>query len=90
MRMQMVLSLDVQGILMKLMIDERNIDGTVLQLTTFVIQDFFRTRTGKEVQFEQLHALSGSILQTVFEPFLDAIDKKVLEKPKEEEDDDDE
>ncbi|MDD5623873.1 MAG: hypothetical protein PHI23_04150, partial [Candidatus Peribacteraceae bacterium] len=38
-RMQLVLSLDPKGILLRLMLDERNIDGTVLQLTTFVLQE---------------------------------------------------
>jgi hypothetical protein len=93
-RMQMVLSLDTQTILLKLMVDERNIDGTVLQLTTFVLQEFFRTPAGgnRDVPFEQLQGLSVSFLQAVFEPFMDRIDKKLLQKPKKDnaEDDDDE
>ncbi len=87
-RMQMVMSLEAQPILLKLMIDEKNIDGTVLQLTTFVLQEFFRSKTGgvKEIPFESLHGLSAGILQTVFEPFLDAIDKNLLQKPTQKED----
>jgi hypothetical protein len=81
-RMQMVMSLDPKGILMKLMVDEKNIDGTVLQLATFVLQEFFRTPAGgsRDVPFENLQTLAMSILQTVFEPFLDAIDKTLLQK----------
>lgn len=88
-RMQMVLSLETTSILMKLMVDEKNIDGTVLQLATFVLQEFFRLPVGgkREIAFESLQVLTVSILQTVFEPFLDAIDRKLLEKPKKEEDD---
>lgn len=85
-RMQIVLSLDAKAILGKLMLDERNIDGTVLQLTTFALQDFFLSEAGgrKQVPFEQLHPLTASILQTVFEPFLDAYEKRVIAAPKEE------
>ncbi len=88
-RMQMVLSLETTAILLKLMVDEKNIDGTVLQLATFVLQEFFRSPVGgkREIAFENLQVLTVSILQTVFEPFLDAIDRKLLEKPKKEEDD---
>ena len=84
-RMQMILSVDPEGILTKLMVDERNIDGTVLQLTTFVLQDFFQSKTGgrRSVPFEQLHPLTASILQAVFEPFLDTAIRKFLERPKE-------
>ncbi len=90
-RMQMVMSLEPEKILVKLMVDETNIDGTVLQLTTFVLQEFFRSKAGggKEIPFDSLQTLSISILQTVFEPFLDLIDKKLLQKPGEDDDDDD-
>lgn len=89
-RMQMVLSLETVPILTRLMLDERNIDGTVLQLTTFVLQSFYTSSEGgrKDIPFEKLHVLSASILQSVFEPFMDAIDKKLFEKPKAEAEDD--
>jgi len=90
-RMQMVLSLDTEAILMKLMIDDRNIDGTVLQLSTFVLQEFFRLDAGgkKEIAFEKIHPLAGSILQTVFEPFMATVSKKLLQKRAEEKNGDD-
>ena len=90
-RMQMVMALDPQGILLKLMVDETNIDGTVLQLSTFVLQEFFRSEVGgrRDIPFENLHGLAASTLQTVFEPFLDAIDKSLLAPPKKEGEDDD-
>jgi hypothetical protein len=89
-RMQMVMALDAKGILLKLMVDETNIDGTVLQLTTFVLQEFFRSPLGgnRNIPFENLHVLSASMLQTVFEPFLEAIDRSLLAPPKKKSDDD--
>lgn len=72
--LQMVLALDPQGILGKLMVDEANIDGTILQLASFVLQEFFRSEAGgrREAPFQSLQSLAVNILQTVFEPFLDA------------------
>ena len=83
-RLQMILSLETLPILTKLMIDEHNIDGTVLQLTTFVLQEFFRSEPGgsKEIPFENLHSFTASILQTVFEPFMDSLNKHFLDNPK--------
>src|SRR3989344_5961978 len=81
-RMQMVLSLDPHNILMTLMVDEKNIDGTVLQLTTFTLEEFFKSKAGggRIIAFEKLHPLTASILQTVFDPFLDLVEKKLLEE----------
>jgi hypothetical protein len=81
-RMQMILSLETVPILTRLMVDARNIDGTVLQLTTFVLQSFYTSSEGggKRIPFEKLHTLSASILQSVFEPFMDAVDKKFFQK----------
>lgn len=84
-RMQMVLSISPEKILLKLMIDNKNIDGTVLQLTTFVLQRFFEQRK-KTAEFAKLQPLTASILQTVFEPFIGAVRKAILEQPKEDED----
>lgn len=78
-RMQVVLSLDPQGILLKLMLDDKNVDGTILQLTTFVLQEFFQKRQ-KEVAFEKLQPLTASILQTVFGPFIPSVRKLLLEQ----------
>ncbi len=77
--MQLVLSLSPEAILSKLMIDEKNIDGTVLQLTTFVLQEFFASRK-REAPFEKLQPLTASILQTVFEPFIASAKKHFLEQ----------
>jgi hypothetical protein len=90
-RLQMVLSLDTVSILTKLMVDEHNLDGTVLQLATFVLQDFFSSPEGGRVSvpFEKLHTLTASILQTVFEPFMDAVDPKYFQKAQNGDDEDD-
>jgi hypothetical protein len=68
-RMQMILSLDAEKILTKLMVDEKNVDGTVLQISTFVMQEFFESKK-KKVPFERLQQLTAGILQTMFEPFI--------------------
>jgi hypothetical protein len=85
-RMQMVLNLETTPILSRLMIDEKNIDGTVLQLTTFILQEFFRSSAGgqREVPFEKLHPLTASILQAIFEPFVDEVEKILFERRREE------
>lgn len=84
-RMQMVMALDPERILMTLMIDEKNIDGTILQLSTFVLQEFF-LKQGKATPFDKVQPLAGSILQTVFEPFVEAARKKLLESKEKEQD----
>ncbi len=89
-RMQMVLSLETTQILTRLMVDEHNIDGTVLQLTTFVLQDFFQSAEGggREIPFDNLHVFTASILQSIIEPFLDALDRSMFQKPQETNEDD--
>lgn len=88
-RMQMVMALDPERILVSLMLDEKNIDGTILQLATFVLQEFF-LKQGKATPFDKVQPLSGSILQTVFEPFVAAARQRLLEsKEKEQKDEED-
>lgn len=73
-RMQLVVSMDAKQILEHLLVGEHNIDGTVLQLTTFVVSEFFQKHERK-IHFEQLQPLTANILQNVFEPFLHHIEK---------------
>jgi len=86
--MQMVLSVHPEKILLTLMIDDRNIDGTVLQLTTFVLQRFFENQK-RAAAFEKLQPLTASILQTVFEPFIGSVRKILLDKGKDNDDEED-
>ncbi len=79
--MQLIVSMDAKNILSHLLIDDQNIDGTVLQLTTFVLSEFFGQH-GRKIMFDQLQPLTANILQNVFEPFLHHIVK--LEEPMEE------
>ena len=88
-RMQMVLSVSEGKIIARLMIDEKNVDGSVLQLATFVLQDFFEGRK-KSMPFEKLQPLTGSILQAVLQPFMKEARKVLAEQQAEEEDDIDE
>lgn len=87
-RMQMVLAISPEKILLKLMIDDRNIDGTVLQLTTFVLQRYFSDRN-KNAEYEKLQPLTASILQTVFEPFIPGVRKALLKQAEAKQDEDD-
>jgi len=78
-RMQMVLSLSPEKILTKLMVDEKNIDGSVLQLTAFVLQEFFQQRK-RSAPFEKIQPLTASILQAVFQPFIAGARKALAEE----------
>ncbi|HVW66762.1 MAG TPA: hypothetical protein VHA78_03440 [Candidatus Peribacteraceae bacterium] len=66
MRMEAVLSLDMHNILQAIIVDETNIDGTVLQLATFVFQEFLKMQ-GKNAQFEAVQPLAINVLQSLFE-----------------------
>ena len=86
--MQLVLSMEAKEILRRLIVDGDNVDGTVLQLATFVLQEFFTQKlpSKEELPFEQLHPLTAGILQSVLEPFMDEIDMHALPQSEEDED----
>lgn len=67
--MELVLATDPERILKSLIVDEGNIDGTVLQLTTFVLEEFLKGH-GKAPAFPDLQRVSISILQSVFENYM--------------------
>jgi hypothetical protein len=81
-RLQLVVSLDPTTIIDKLLVDEHNLDGTILQLSSFVVNEFFSSYQ-RSIPFESLQSLTASILQTVFEPFVDTV--KRIEKSDEQE-----
>ena len=89
-RLQMILTHDAERILGSLLIDEKHVDGSVLQLTVFVLEEFFEKEEKKDLPFEKAQPLTASILQTIFEPFLHLAKKKALKSGEEEEDDDEE
>ncbi len=70
-RMDLTLQTDQDNVLKALIVDDQNIDGTVLQLTSFVLQEFLKTH-GKDVPFEQLQQLAAGVLQTLFTPHMHA------------------
>lgn len=76
-RIQMVLSLDSEAILRSLMIDEANIDGTLLQLSTFIVQEFYKSQQ-RPVPFEQVQPLTANLLQSVIAPYLAVVQKNIL------------
>jgi hypothetical protein len=63
-RIDGVLVIDAPSILRAIVVEENNIDGTVLQLTTFVLQEFLEGQ-GKSPPFEKLQPVSVGILQSV-------------------------
>lgn len=67
--MESVLATDAEHILKALIVDEGNIDGTVLQLTTFVLEEFLKAH-GKAPTFPDLQKVTIGILQSVFESYM--------------------
>ncbi|OGJ62756.1 hypothetical protein A3A67_03505 [Candidatus Peribacteria bacterium RIFCSPLOWO2_01_FULL_51_18] len=85
-RLQLIMSIYAEKILLKLMVDESNIDGAVLQLTTFVLVDFFESEK-LPIPYQELQPLTIKILQDVIEPHLPRIEQ-YFKKPVEEDKDD--
>jgi|SRR3989344_2215081 len=77
-RLQMILAHDPERILRSLMVDEKRIDGSVLQLSIFVLEEFFE-KQGRALPYDAAQPLTASILQTVFEPFMGAVKKEKIE-----------
>ncbi len=73
-RLSLVMTTDTEKILSKLMVDEDNIDGTVLQLSTFVLVDFFEQQK-MLIPFEELQPLTIKILQDVIEPHMETMEQ---------------
>lgn len=71
-RLQLVLAIDGIKVLSRLMLDEENLDGTILQLTNHIIAEFFRKHQ-RSVSLEKLQPLTMSILQVMIEPFLEKV-----------------
>ncbi len=71
-RLELVMSIDTIKILSRLMVDEGNIDGAVLQLATFVLVDFFRD-AGTPIPFDELQPLTIKILQDILEPYMEVM-----------------
>ncbi|HLC75921.1 MAG TPA: hypothetical protein VJB82_02265 [Candidatus Peribacterales bacterium] len=92
-RLQMILAHDAESILDSLLIDPStrpadtgpHLDGAVLQLTIFVLQEFFHTVEKKDIPYEKAQPLTASILQVVFEPFLHLAAKQSLRSAEEDE-----
>ena len=87
-RLQMILAHDTERILQSLLIDEKHLDGSVLQLTVFILQEYFKGKD-RDLPYEKAQPLTASILQTVFEPFMHLAKKKEIESGGEDEEDDD-
>lgn len=68
-RVQLVLSVDGANILAAILLDEKNMDGTVLQLSNFILEEYLHSR-GISVPFERTQTLAMHMLHAIFEPFL--------------------
>lgn len=66
-RMQAILARDHDAILRALLVDQRQLDGSLLQLTTFVLQDYVEQNAPP---FEQLQMTAGGVLQGIFGTYL--------------------
>ncbi len=73
-RLSLVMATDTEKILSKLMVDEDNIDGVVLQLSTFTLVDFFEQQK-MLIPFEDLQPLTIKILQDVIEPHMETMER---------------
>lgn len=78
-RMQQILYLEHDHILPALVVEEGNIDGTVLQLTSFVLQEQLNTQ-GKDAPFDKLQVLTAGILQALFQPYAEHLQQHLLAK----------
>lgn len=67
-RLQMVLATDPTRIVRSLMVDHSHMDGHVLDVGVFILQEFFQ-RHGKGSDAEKVKPLATSLLQLVLEPF---------------------
>ncbi len=80
-RIDAVLDVDAPAILRAIVIEENNIDGTILQLTTFVLQEFL-TSHGKESEFEKLQHVAVGLLQSVLTDHMQAhMERRLAEAP---------
>ena len=68
-RLQIVLSLECTTVFPSIRQEDGTLDLSLLQLTTFVIQEFFATK-GKQVEYERTRQFTVGILQMLFEPFV--------------------
>lgn len=85
-RCGLIMRIDEENILHSLLVDDHNIDGTVLQLTSFVLQEFLHAHQ-KDVPFENLQHLAAGILQTIFMPAMQSrMERRLAEAPVEDED----
>lgn len=85
MRMDVTLQMTPDAILNALIVDDRNIDGTILQLTSFVLQTFLEEHDRKP-EFEQIQQLSAGILQSLFTPYMHARMERRLQDEQKDED----
>lgn len=70
--LELILSLEPMQIIVPLMLDETNIDGSLLQLMTFVLVDFMKS-SGSPVTYNDLQPLTMKIVQDLLEPHMEDV-----------------
>lgn len=78
-RLDMVLSLDREAILKAIILEGTSVDGTVLQLTTFVLEEHLKS-SGNTADFEDVQGLAVGILQSLLEPHVLALQRALAEQ----------
>lgn len=68
-RLQVILAYEHTGILKAIQLDDSSLDTTLLQLTTFIMQDFFEAMQ-KPIDYDTASPLCANLLQILFEPYL--------------------
>lgn len=76
-RMELALSLNPDVIIRSLLVDANTFDTTLLQLTSFVLEEFLKLH-GKAAPFEQLQKLAAATLQSIFAPHIESFHTNLL------------
>jgi cytochrome c553 len=71
-RMELALALNPDVIIRSLLVDAGTFDTTLLQLTSFVLEEFLKLH-GKSAPFEQLQKLAAATLQSIFAPHVEGL-----------------
>jgi hypothetical protein len=72
--MQMVLAIHSEQILRSLLVDSKNIDGALLQLTIFCLQEHYK-RFSRAANYNDIQPIALQLLHTVLIPYLAVLQK---------------
>ncbi len=84
-RVSQALAMDPERIIRSLLQDDQNFDPTLLQLMTFVMEEFLHMHA-KDAPYEKLQPVAAMILQSLFEPHMGNLELTQIESEESEED----